>query len=81
MVLGGNSTGSIDKDDYFRVIIIENVVTYLFYGQINNPEEDSTYGMNVFLNFFVKNIVYTMTCPGKPNPYGLMTKSLNIKHN
>ena len=40
IVIGGNSTGSKDMDDYFRVIIIENVGTYFFYGHINNPEAD-----------------------------------------
>ena len=81
MVSRGNSKVSRYKDDYFRVIIIENVRTYLLYGQINNPEADSTYGMNNFLNFFIKEIVYSVTGPSKPNPYGFMTKSLNIKHN
>ena len=81
MVLGGNSTGSRDKDDHFRVVIIDIVGTYLLYGHINNPEADSTYGMSAFLNFFINDIIYTMTGPGEPNPYGFMTKSLNIKHN
>ena len=80
MVQGGNSTGSRYEGDYFRVIITDNIVTYLLYGHINNPEADSIYGMNDFLNFFIKDIIYTMTGPGKSNPYGVMTKSLNIKH-
>ena len=63
------------------MIIIENFGTYLFYGHINNQETDSTYGMNAYINLFVKDIIYTMTGPGKPNPYGLMPKSLNIKNN
>ena len=81
IVQEGNTTGSRYKDDYFRVIIIDNIGTYFFYGHINNPEADSKYGMNAFLNFFIKDIRYTMTGPGKSNPYGVMTKSLNIKHN
>ena len=51
MVSGGNTTGSTYTDEYFRVISIDNVGTYLLYGKIKNPEADSTYGMNDFLNF------------------------------
>ena len=80
-VLGGNITGSRDKDDYFRVVIIDNVGTYFFYGHINNTEVDSTYSMNDYIKFFIKEKIYTMTGPGKPNPSGLMTNELNIKHN
>ena len=54
MVLGGNITGSRDKDDYFRVIIIDNIGTYFFYGHIKNTEVYSTYSMNDYLNFFIK---------------------------
>ena len=79
--LRGNITGSRDKDDYFRVVIIDNVGTYFLYGHINNTEVDSTYGMNDYLNFFIKDKIYTMIGPVKPNPYVLMTNSLNIKHN
>ena len=60
--------------------MIETFGIYLFYGQINNPEAYSTYGINAYINIFIKDIIYTMTGPGKPNPYGLMTKSLNIKN-
>ena len=55
-----HSTVYRDKYDYFRVIIIENIGTYFFYEHINNPEADSTYGMNTYLNFFIKYIIYTI---------------------
>ena len=51
MISGGNTTGSRYTDEYFRVISIDHVGTYLLYGKIKNPEADSTYGMNDFLNF------------------------------
>ena len=81
MALGGNITGSREKGDYFRAVIIDNVGTYFFYGHINNTEVDSTYSMNDYLNLFTKEKIYTMTGPGKPNPSGIMTNALNIKHN
>ena len=52
--LGGNITGSRDMDDYSRAVIIDNFGTYLSHGHINNTEVDSTYGMNNYLNFFIK---------------------------
>ena len=60
--------------------MIENFGKYLFYEHINNLEVDSTYSTNTYLNIFIKYIIYTMTGPGKPNTYGIMTKSLNIKN-
>ena len=63
------------------MIIIDNVGTYFFYGHIKNPEADSTYGMNTYPNTFINDIIYTMTGHGKPNPYGLMTKLININNN
>ena len=63
------------------MIVIENVGTYFFHGHVNNPDSDSTYGMNAYLNFFIEDIIYTMTGPGKPNQYVLMNKSLNVNDN
>ena len=64
MFLGGNITGSRYMDDYLRVVIIGNVGTYFFYGNINNTEMGSTYGINNYLNFFIKEKIYSTIGPG-----------------